>query len=398
VSNKLKTFPGQNLESETDSVLSEIERLPSVRKLVAHLGIHMKPHLEAPTKLVVATEGTIVRELSTASLGCGLGLVKTSLKKEEVTESLARKVFDYLENDVSPGQSKARRFSDWLGLTHQNSHKYYPEQDKLKNILNVESKYLPRTVLNNGPYEIGYEWRDNHFIEFQTVEKIFDQEAADKWGLGTGAVVIMYHQQGGHIPYYLGRYMSLRKKFTLRDERSMILPKILFHFSNLKIWTWPRRIWYYFFKHKFLEIPVDSREGKRLWETIVAAQNYAHTAHSTQVDRISNALSVTGLNSHLEILSQTLHTSITKENLENKEFIIHRNGVTSAGVGEPVIIAGKQNSHSYVCIGMSGVADYLFSSPHTLGQTDTDKAIKDLERAGVLKLVATLSPISSHKT
>ena len=152
-------------------------------------------------------------------------------------------------------------------------------------------KILPRSSFTNGRHDLGYGFRGNHFLEFQVVEDIIDEDMARNLNLSKNDVVIMYHGGGGMIPYHVGRYYANRKRNTLLQKVFTLIGKTLFHLVSWDgIKNMKERFTYYFLPHPFVEVPFSSPEGKRLMLANKAALNYSYAFNIAILRRTEDAL------------------------------------------------------------------------------------------------------------
>jgi tRNA-splicing ligase RtcB len=393
---------------QTQYILNKILGLKSIAlPLVCLPDLHVKQRTEGPSSFAAATNGTIVPELTAPSVGCGMGIVATNLTVKNLNNEIFEKFFNAMQENLGPRYGLAKNFLLWLGIKKRPKKKYDISVEELKSFIregapaaikkygfaasmeyNIEyggsvfseeeklhlrfQDILPRSSFKNGLHDLGYGFKGNHFLEIQYVEEILDGELAATWGLKENQMVIMYHGGGGIVPYHVGRYYGNRKKNSPREKVFLFVLKILFHlFGSRGIKFAPKRLRYYIFPQEFQEIPLESEEGKRLMLAIKAASNYSYAFRVAIVRRIVDSLQKTLEKKDIEVnlIWDTTHNSIMKEDISGKEVIVHRHTATRTFEGKPVIISGFNTTNSYIGVGLPNAEQHLFSADHGAGET-----------------------------
>ena len=397
-----------------------MEKIGSLRSLVFppvyFPDLTLKDRTESPSSFAAATDNTIVPELSAPSLGCSMGVIKTNLKIEDLTGEFLKKFYSNIQDELGKHYNFFENVTVWLGLKKRALKKYdltekefadiirygaraavkrygyderilekiedggmaYSEEDletlQLKNI-------LPRSSFTNGRHDLGYGYKGNHFLEFQCVERIADEDGARKLGLEKENIIIMYHGGGGMIPYHVGRYYANRKKNTLKQKIFLFVGKTLFHFGTVKGIAHAReRIRYYFLPHPFQEISLSSPEGRRLMRANQAALNYSYAFNIALLRRVEDALRATKKDATAELITARIHNAITEETVNEKKVVMHRHTANKVIAGKPGLISGYNNTNSYLVLGTAGAEKYLNSADHGAGSV-----IKRFEKEGRTK-------------
>jgi tRNA-splicing ligase RtcB (3'-phosphate/5'-hydroxy nucleic acid ligase) len=400
---------GCNLnDPKLKQTLEHISLLPAVTKPIVCLpDIHMKDKTEAPCSFVVATDNVIIPELTAPSVGCGMGIVLTSLMRESITSEKLETFYKHMQEHRGKHYGTFKNILLWLGIVDREHAKYDFSKQDLVNVIHNGAKaaahryncptlevghieyggdimdeqterefplenILPRVAWASGRHDIGYGFKGNHFLEVQYIEEIKNEEVAARWGLTKNQVVIMYHGGGGAVSHYMGRYFAKRKKDTnsLKSRAFQFFAKFLFHFASLEGLHNFRTRWNYYFRPEpFQQIPADTPEGKRLMASIKASLNYSYAFRFAIAKRISDALLETFSNVHTALLWDSAHNSIHEESIDDKNYIIHRHTATRVFEGKPVLISGWNTTNSYIGIGLSHAEEHLFSADHGAGET-----------------------------
>lgn len=404
---KIKHIGTESIDSRLEHILETITRIPSVVGAPVCLpDVHIKEKTEAPASFVVATAGTIIPELTAPSVGCGMGVLATSLDRASVHPEMFERFYTAMRQHLGPKYSFLKNMFLWLGLTHRPQQKYDFMPSELQNIIYrgasaAAQKYnvpeatlnhieyggnamdpelarmfkphdlLPRSAWISGLHNIGYGFKGNHFLEIQYVDEIIDEDTARVWGLKKDQVVIMYHGGGGAVSHYVGRYFAKRKKKSSRERFTLFAAKMLFHFGSWRGITHARERWHYYFRPKqFQEVPLDSYEGKRLLAATQASLNYSYAFRLAISKRIMDSLvGAFGTSAKASLLWDTIHNSIVPENINGKDVVVHRHTATRVFEGKPVIVSGSSTTSSYLGVGLAGADHHLFSADHGAGET-----------------------------
>ena len=402
-------FLGSKIEAQERGCLEALNLIGSIKSLafkpICLPDLFYKRDTEAPASLVAATENTIIPTLTAPSLGCSMGVIKTSLFKNEITEEFAKNFYSYIQEETEKSYGFLENMLVWLGLKNRRLKKYdltisqfediikygaksaikrynLPESilekldnegslftEKELNNLNLH-EILPRSSFTNGRHNIGYGFKGNHFLEIQFVEDILDENTAELWGVKKNQVMVMYHGGGGMVAYHIGRYFANRRKNTFKQKFFLNIGKALFHFGSLEgLKNFRKRFGYYFKPGLFQEIPIDSPEGKRLMLATKASLNYSYSFSLAITRRIIDALKKSLPSKHIEteLIALKIHNSIMKEKIKGKEVILHRHTANKVEEGKPVIVAGYNNTNSYIAVGLPGADNLLSSSDHGSG-------------------------------
>ena len=95
---KIKHIGAESIDPRLEHILQAITRIPSVVGAPVCLpDVHIKEKTEAPASFVVATVGTIIPELTAASVGCGMGVLATSLTRADVQPEKFEKFYTDFE-------------------------------------------------------------------------------------------------------------------------------------------------------------------------------------------------------------------------------------------------------------------------------------------------------------
>lgn len=240
-----------------------------------------------------------------------------------------------------------------------------------------------------GHSQLGSLGAGNHFLEVQVVDRVFDDEAADAFGLAEGMVCVMIHCGSRGLGHQvctdqlevMGRAMS-RYGIQVPDRQ-------------------------------LAAVPVRSPEGERYLGAMSAAANFAwanrhvlgHEARRAFARAFGTTVEGTGMNLVFDVAHNLAKIETHVVGGRPRELCVHRKGATRAfgpgnpalpddlrAVGQPVIIPGSMGTASWVLAGLEDNPAF-FTAAHGAGRMmSRTKAKKiesgaeverDLERQGI---------------
>ncbi len=237
-----------------------------------------------------------------------------------------------------------------------------------------------------GGGQLGTVGSGNHFIELQEVERVFDGDAANVYGLRPGQVTVLVHSGSrglGHqvCTEYVKRMDAVAPRYGIRlvDRQLACAPQ-------------------------------SSPEGRAYLAAMAAASNFAWANRHAITDAIRRAVArvlgrdaATGTRQVYDVA----HNVAKLETYGGRELCIHRKGATRAfpagsaeipaahrDVGQAVFVPGSMGTASYVLAGEPGSAERSFGTAchgagRELSRTAARKRIggrelrRQLEAAGI---------------
>ncbi|MDI6806768.1 MAG: RtcB family protein [Candidatus Aenigmarchaeota archaeon] len=347
-------------------------------------------------------------------INCGIRLIKTGLKMEEITSYL-EKIMDTIYGYVPAGigmkgkikitpqefDQLLKKGSKWaiergygweIDLERTEDGGYYPLADPSKVSQRAKERGLPQVGTLGG---------GNHFLEMQVIKEIFDPKIARAFGLEKGNVAILIHTGGRGISHevcddYLRKFEKAIRAGETEDSEK--LQKVL----NLE--------------RELCCAKVKSRLGKDYLGAMAACANYAWTNRQVITYFVRKSFEEV-LGKHAEDLGMDLvydvaHNIAKIEEYEvdgkKKKLVVHRKGATRSlpafhpstpncyrEIGQPVLIPGSMGSTSYILVGTDKAVKNAFgSTAHGAGRemsrTRAKKQFyggeikKELERDGIV--------------
>ncbi len=328
-----------------------------------------------PIGAVVATrlDGGVVTPGGVGyDINCGVRLLRTDLVKGEVLPRLKDlvnllfaevptgvgshgKVRLTKENQVGPLMEGARwAVSQGMGDPDDLTH-----AEATGRIHGADPDAVSHKAHERGRDQLGTLGSGNHFLEVQTVERIYDEQAASVLGLFPGQVTVLVHTGSrgfGHqvCTDYLSSMERAVKRYGIRlSDRQLACA------------------------------PCDSEEAKAYLGAMRAAANYAWAnrqclTHWTR-EIFRRVFKKSPRDLGMSVVYDVAHNiaKIEEHRLEGRSMrlLVHRKGATRAfppghpelperyrSIGQPVLVPGDMGRASFVLVGTQGAMDETFGS------------------------------------
>ena len=347
--------------------------------------VHLKRGMEAPSSLATAFSEHVIPGLSSCSLNCGMGVVKSDIAFENVTPERIRHFYGSFRQTA--------RSTDW-DLTERElidvaqngfpaiAGKYGFDNGTVDRVENrgrltaleegeVEAllEGAPASRLNRWKVKLGLSLGGNHFVELQRISRVHDRGLAAKWGLAEGQILVMYHGGGGPLAGFMGRYFGNRTKDAPRKRAHLFVKKLQYHFAGAAGWkSLPDRL-RYFSPRPFTRHRSNSEEGRRLLTSIAVGMNYGYAYRMAIASRVARALEITfGVSSKPSLVYDVSHNSIQRQRIREHDTWVHRHNACRVDADVPLPLPGMFNSASYLAVGAESADKFLLSAPHGLGE------------------------------
>ena len=284
-----------------------------------------------------------------------------------------------------------------------------------------------------GRDQLGTMGSGNHFVELQVVDEVIDSQAAEIFGLARGQITVLIHSGSRGLGHQVCTDYVRLMDTRLADYR--------IHLPDRQLAC----------------APASSPEGRRYLAAMAAAANFAWANRQAIADGVRRAIRVVLGDDAADGTSQVYdvaHNVAKVEVHDGGRVCVHRKGATRAfpagseeiptafrDVGQPVFIPGSMGTASYVLAGEQGAMDRSFGTTcHGAGRRlsrtaarkqvqgaelrrelesrgivvrclstkglaeeaplaykDVDRVVRVVERAGLARRVARLSPIGVVK-
>ncbi len=258
---------------------------------------------------VMATKGTVVPNAVGVDIGCGMALMKTSLK--EIDVDTLKQIMGEIRKVIP------------VGFEHQKENIEWSEFDEAPDTPIIQQELL------SAKKQLGTLGGGNHFIEIQ--------KGSD------GFIWIMLHSGSRNFGYKIAKeYHEKAKRLCER------------WFSNVP--------------NKDLSfLPIETKEAKEYIEAMNYASDFAKSNRLWMIVRVKEIIHKIYHTAKFENVIDVHHNYARWENHYNQNVLVHRKGAVSAREREAIIIPGSQGTNSYLCEGL-GNKESFESCSHGAGR------------------------------
>lgn len=306
-------------------------------------------------------------------INCGVRLIRTNLTEEQIKPKLAELVSDLFKN-IPAGMSKREGCIDLTnseldellvqGVPWLVGHGYATKDDvqmceEEGHIEGADPHKVSDVAHKRGRPQLGSIGSGNHFLEVQSVDKIYDEEAAYLMGLNEGDVTVLIHcgSRGlGHqiCKDYLAVCEQSYQKYgiELPDRQLACVPNL-------------------------------SEEGETYRKAMSAAMNYSwcnrqmitHWTRKTFESVFDQSEEELGMKLVYDIAHNSAKVETHRIGGKDKKVTVHRKGATRAlpagseevpqeyrAIGQPTFIPGSMGSASWILLGRPNSLELTFGS------------------------------------
>ena len=309
-------------------------------------------------------------------INCGVRLLVANMSAEEMKpymQKLATQLFNKVPSGVGRGgklnfssndldkilKNGAKQMLE-LGYGLPEDIEFCEERGCMKG---ADPDLISERAKKRGADQIGTLGSGNHFLEVQEVDEIYDEKAAQAFGLQKGMVTVMIHCGSRGLGHQ-----------TCTDYIKIMMNK-------LPEWGYdlPDR--------ELIYAPFESKEGQDYYKAMAAAANYAwanrhmigHWVREAFTEVIGNSITLKMVYDVSHNLGKVETHMI--DGIE-KRLVLHRKGATRAfgpglpeipekykHIGQPVLIPGTMGTSSYILTGTTESMNIAFgSSCHGAGR------------------------------
>jgi len=309
-------------------------------------------------------------------INCGVRLIATSLKKEDVVPKM-KVLLDKLFDVIPVGKGYENKES----LTEDELNSIFVEgpaflvkkgigtQDDLDHcessgaMPGANPEFISHRAKARGRKQLGTLGAGNHFLEVQYVDEIFDEDIAKTFGISeVGQVVFMIHcgSRG------LGHQVASDYLREMEDEYPEIIESL------------PEK--------DLIYAPINSDLGKKYYGAMCAAANFAWANRHFIGHNAKQVFKELFPDSSFKTVYDVAHNvaKIETHLIDgiDKEVMVHRKGATRAfgpghndlpsdyqKTGQPILIPGSMGTSSFILVGTKeGMLSSFASTAHGAGR------------------------------
>jgi tRNA-splicing ligase RtcB len=319
-----RTYGAQYIEEGALSQMNTAMRLP-----IAKLGALMPDAHQGyglPIGGVLAVENAVIPYGVGMDIGCRMCMTVYDLSPDFLEKNRSKLKDLLLENTRFGKDAFAKPMDDEVLMR--------PEFKEIRKVKELRGKAIN---------QIGSSGSGNHFVEFGLVE-FSDENNEFDLPIGRQYLGILSHSGSR------GFGANIASHYTKIARERCLLPK------EAQQLAW---------------LSLDSEEGMEYWWAMNLAGDYASACHSHIHARLSKALgeqAIARVENH--------HNFAWKEQIDDKEYIVHRKGATPAGKGELGIIPGSMTAPGFIVRGKGHLAA-LNSASHGAGRQMSRRQAKN---------------------
>ncbi len=313
-----------------------------------------------------AQEGIISAGLCGFDINCGINLIRTSLRADEIRPRI-KQLMSELFNTIPCGvgtKGKLRLTPDQLdevlvkGVDWAIENGYATKEDKATTeeggrMEGADPSKVSDLAKKRGAPQLGTLGAGNHFLEVQEVTDVFDE--GNPWGVKEkGQTLIMLHCGSRGLGHQVATdYLKIQEQAV----------------KKYNIWLPDQQL---------SCAPATSQEGQDFFAAMKAAVNYSFTNRAVMTKWIRETFERVFGQSWKDMGMQNVYAiahnivKLEEHRIEGKtrKVYVHRKGATRSFPGTPVIIAGSMGTSSYLLKGTETAMQKTFgSSAHGAGRS-----------------------------
>ena len=342
-------------------------------------------------------------------INCGCRLMATNLSLGDVKDKISDLItalYQQIPSGVGStgqvklsGKDEKKVLEDGAKWAVKNGFGLQEDLDATEDggaMAGADSGQVSARALERGKQQLGTLGSGNHFLEIEVVQEIFDEAAAQAFGLRKGQIAVMIHSGSRGLGYQVcDDYLALMVKHA--GETGIELPDRQLACAYLK-----------------------SQRGQNYLAAMACAANYAWAnrqllMHSTR-EIFEKTLRMAPRELGMRLVYDVCHNiaKIEEFNIRGKmkKLCVHRKGATRSypaghdalparykSVGQPVLIPGDMGTGSFVLVGQEKAMEETFGSAchgagRVMSRTQATKAsqgrsiAKEMADKGVLVMAS----------
>jgi tRNA-splicing ligase RtcB len=328
-------------------------------------------------------------------INCGVRLLALPLTEAELAgrrEPLVHEISRAVPAGAGKTKGRPRRGGDLDAVLREGPRALGSSEDLERTesagcLPGADPAAVSERAHERGAGQLGTMGSGNHFVELQRVARIFDDRAAEAYGLRDGQVTVLIHSGSRGLGHQVCTDYVKRMDGAMR-RHGIELPD-----------------------RQLACAPASSPEGREYLAAMAAAANFAWANRQAMADAVRGAVArVLGRESAegTRQVYDVAHNVAKVERYDGQDLLVHRKGATRAfpagseeipaayaDVGQPVFIPGSMGTSSFVLAGEPGSIELAFGSTcHGAGrrlsrtgarkQVQGDELRRQLEAQGVV--------------
>jgi tRNA-splicing ligase RtcB (3'-phosphate/5'-hydroxy nucleic acid ligase) len=295
-------------------------------------------------------------------INCGVRLLALPLAEVELgerREALVHEISRAVPAGAGKTTGRARRGPELDELLRTGPRAFAGDEDIERtesqgSLPGADPDAVSERARERGAGQLGTMGSGNHFVELQRVERVFDEPAAEVYGLDENQVTVLIHSGSRGLGHQVCSDYVKRMDGAMR-RYGIELPD-----------------------RQLACAPASSPEGRAYLAAMAAAANFAWANRQAIADGVRSAIArVLGQESAdgTRQVYDVAHNVAKVERYDGRDLLVHRKGATRAfpagsdevprayrDVGQPVFIPGSMGTSSFVLAGEPGSLELAFGS------------------------------------
>jgi tRNA-splicing ligase RtcB len=313
-----------------------------------------------PVGGVVATDaerGVVSPGAIGFDINCGVRLLRTGLESAALADrvpALVEALYAAIPSGVGSRGAAAVEARELVGAMQGGAAWAAARgQGRAEDVEHIESggrlegavpDSVSQQAMERGRRQLGSLGSGNHFIEVQSVDEVYDAEAAARFGVRAGEMTVMIHTGSRGVGHQVCTdFLKVAAEAMRRYGISMA-------------------------DRQLACAPVDSPEARAYLGAMRAAANFAFANRQVLTDQVRAVFRrvLGGRDADLTVVYDVAHNIAKEEEHEvdgrRRRLLVHRKGATRAFPGQPVLVPGDMGRYSYVLIGTEAAMRETFGS------------------------------------
>jgi len=312
-------------------------------------------------------------------INCGVRMIKTNLDYDDIKnkiDDIANALFNAIPSGVGSSGIIILKKKELMNVLKKGAkwaiEQGYGDISDLNKIedegvldFDDDTDDISSRAYERGLDQIGTLGAGNHFLEIQKVDTIYLPETADKLGIFKNQIIVMFHTGSRGLGYqicddYLHLFRSVSSKYEIKLKDQQLI-----------------------------SVPVTSSEGKKYFNAMSGAANYAWANRQVITGLITTTFEKIFKKSKsqlgISVIFDVSHNiaRIEEHEIDGKKvkLCVHRKGATRAlpkghellpdefkNIGQPVLVPGDMGRASFILIGREGAKEAFYSCAHGAGR------------------------------
>lgn len=365
----------------TEHIEKLLNNISSIKEYKSHIilpDLHYKSQMEAPSSTAISTGDYIIPSLASAAINDGMSIIKLPFKKDELNENIIKDFFVEINSHAAKTKFDMNKYS----LTQDELYdvclngasavldKFELPKDiigslELNGIMNENltkediDRLVPKALLRSrfSRAEFGLNFRGNHFLEIQSVDKIEDNMYMKEFDIQKDDLTVMTHLGPGPFTGNLMRIYTNREKIPPIHRMIYFLAKSYFHLFEGKRndLSYSDIVKYFFNPDKYEAYDINTKLGEDFYKIIQIGTNYGYAYQLGTFTAVRDAVRLLQKKYNLskgetKLIWNVSHNSIYKDQIDEKEEFVTRHNSVKIYEDKPTILAGSFDVPS--CIGI----------------------------------------------